>query len=100
MLDVFIAETSAVLAHGQSHSMASGFVVGAGVFGVEGLDGIAALYADWHFIDASRLPAVFGEEKLCVGQHGFVVRFVAPELIFGIWRDAFCGPCTNGFGVT
>ena len=53
MLDVFIAETSAVLAHGQSHSMAGRFVVGAGVFGVQSLDGIAALYADRHFIDVS-----------------------------------------------
>ena len=100
MLDVFIAETSAVLAHGQSHSMAGRFVVGAGVFGIKSLDGIAALYADWHFIDVFRLQAVFGEERLCVGEHGFVVRFVALELIFGSWRDAFYGPCTNEFWVS
>ena len=53
VLNVFVAEAAAVLADREAHSMAGGFVVGAGVFGVQSLDGIAALYADRHFIDVS-----------------------------------------------
>jgi hypothetical protein len=50
MLYVFIAEASAVLADGEADSMAAGSVICTGVFGVEGLDGIATFYADWHRI--------------------------------------------------
>lgn len=51
MLYVFIAESSAILAHCETHSMARGAVIGARVFGVEGLDGVATFYADWHCKD-------------------------------------------------
>lgn len=50
MLYIFIAEPSAVLAYCEPHSMAAGFVICAGVVGVEGLDGIATFYADGHRI--------------------------------------------------
>ena len=50
MLYVFIAEASAVLADCEADSMAAGSVICTGVFGVEGLDGIATFYADWHRI--------------------------------------------------
>jgi hypothetical protein len=33
--------------------MARGFVIGARVFGIEGLDGVAAFDADWHCKDLS-----------------------------------------------
>jgi len=48
MLDVFVAEASAVLADCKAYAMAARLVIGAGVFCVEGLDWISAFYADWH----------------------------------------------------
>jgi hypothetical protein len=51
MLYVFVAEASAVLADCEPHSMAAGPIIGAGVFGVKGLDRIATFYADWHRIN-------------------------------------------------
>ena len=50
VLYVFIAEASAVLADRETYAMAAGAVICAGVFGVEGLDGKATFYADWHRI--------------------------------------------------
>lgn len=48
MFDIFIAESAAVLAYSQSHAVAAGFIVCAGVFGEESLDGVATLDADGH----------------------------------------------------
>jgi hypothetical protein len=48
MFHVFIAEATAVLAYCEPHSVASGAIIGARVFGIEGLDGVATFYADWH----------------------------------------------------
>lgn len=78
MLYVFIAEPSAILAHCEPHSMAAGLVIGAGIFGIEGLDWIAAFYADWHFIDGSMLP-VSSRNSRYVREHSFVVHNVASE---------------------
>jgi hypothetical protein len=48
MLDIFVAELPAIFADGQAHPMAAGLVIGARVFGIEGLDWIATFYADGH----------------------------------------------------
>jgi hypothetical protein len=50
MFYVFIAESATVLADSEAYSMAAGFIVCAGVFGVESLDWIPTFYADWHRI--------------------------------------------------
>lgn len=52
MLDVFVAELPAVLAYCQSNTLTAGRFIGALIFGVEGFDGEATFYADWHLIDA------------------------------------------------
>ena len=51
VFNVFVAEAAAVLAHGEPHAVAAGLVIGAGVFGVERPDRIAAFYADGHFMN-------------------------------------------------
>lgn len=51
MLDVFITESPAFLADCKAHSLAAGAVIGAGVFGVEGVDWSATFYADGHLTD-------------------------------------------------
>jgi len=53
MFHVFIAEAATVLAYCESYSMTTGAIIGARVFGVEGLDRVAAFYADWHCMDLS-----------------------------------------------
>ena len=50
MLYVFVAESTAILADCEAHSMAAGAIIGAGILGIEGLDGIATFYADGHFM--------------------------------------------------
>ena len=48
MFYIFIAESSAVLADSKTNTMTAGLVIGAGVFGIQKLDRIAAFYANWH----------------------------------------------------
>jgi hypothetical protein len=48
MLDIFVAESSAVLANCEAYTMATGLVICTRVFRVEGLDWITAFYTDWH----------------------------------------------------
>ena len=48
MLDVFIAESTAVLAYCEADSVAAGLIIGARVFGVESLDWVTTFYADGH----------------------------------------------------
>lgn len=48
MLDVFIAEPPAVLAHSEAHAMACGLVICARVLCVESLHRISAFYTDRH----------------------------------------------------
>ncbi|KAF4637283.1 hypothetical protein G7Y89_g809 [Cudoniella acicularis] len=48
VLYIFIAEPATVLANCEAHTMATGPVISARIFGVEGLDGIATFYADGH----------------------------------------------------
>jgi len=50
MLNIFIAKPAAILAYGQPHAVAAGFVVGARVFGKEGFDGIPTFDADGHLV--------------------------------------------------
>jgi hypothetical protein len=50
MLYIFVAESTTVLANSEADSMAAGSVIGARVFGIKSLNGIATLYADWHRI--------------------------------------------------
>lgn len=48
MLHILVTEAPAVLAYRESDTMAGRAVVSARVLGVEGLDGITTLNADWH----------------------------------------------------
>lgn len=48
MLDVFVGELLAARTLCQSHALAQRSVVGFRVLGVQGFNGIPALYADWH----------------------------------------------------
>jgi hypothetical protein len=49
VFDVFVCEAFAVGALGEADALAEGAVVGFGVGGVEGWDGVAAGYANRHF---------------------------------------------------
>lgn len=48
MLDIFVAEASAILTDSKAYAMTTGLVVGARVFCIEGLDWITTFYTDWH----------------------------------------------------
>lgn len=48
MLNVFVAEFPTVLAYCKPHAVPTRPVIGAEIFGVEGLDRIATFYADGH----------------------------------------------------
>ena len=50
MFHIFIAKPATVFAHGQSHAVATGLVVCAGVLGEEGLNRITAFDADGHLV--------------------------------------------------
>lgn len=88
MFNVFITEASTVFAHCKSHSMARWLVVCARVFRVEGLDWEAALYADWHFIDMSRLP-IFEDRGVCIGSSGSIVSIRKAAFAKHLGVDAF-----------
>jgi hypothetical protein len=51
MFNIFIAKTSAVLADGQTNTVATGLIIGARVFSVQSPDRIPTFYANWHFGD-------------------------------------------------
>jgi hypothetical protein len=53
MFDVFVAKLAAVLAYCQAYTVTAGGFICALIFGVEGLDGKATFYANWHLIWAS-----------------------------------------------
>ena len=59
MLDIFIAESAAVLAHREPHSMATGFVVGARIFGVKSINRSTTFYTDRH-LDCTQVLSGWG----------------------------------------
>ena len=48
MFDVFVTETTTILAHGKADAVAAGLVIGAEILGVKCLYWISTFYADWH----------------------------------------------------
>lgn len=48
MFNVFVAKLPTVLAYCKPNTVPAGAIIGAEVFGVERLDGIATFYADGH----------------------------------------------------
>jgi hypothetical protein len=48
MFDILIAESTTILAHSEPNPMATGTVIGARVFGIEGLHRGTTFYADGH----------------------------------------------------